>query len=221
MTLLRGVSLLWQPSRGIDDLGITARPAARMVIAALGASLWPAAAVVVGNVLAGVLGHEESDVAARRAAVGLLCAVCGACVCAPALAMLTLRWTRAAGEIVDASRACGAATRIVLPAWACGVIAGLPPALGLGPEMGELLWAVLATVVAMLAVRGGVTSSLGIRRRWKLTFALKLSLGFGALFLAAVVLPAVGLRSLLGAATPLPLPQLEPAALPWPPPPTW
>ncbi|MCU0661350.1 MAG: hypothetical protein MUC50_03385 [Myxococcota bacterium] len=124
---LTAFKLLLRPGQAIPELGAGSSPAAQMIVSAILSSLWPAAAVVAGNVLAGFAGHEEPDVAVRRAVVGLLCAVGSACVSAPALALAVLRVTRDYGEHIDAKRACGAAVRLVLPMWACGVVAALPP----------------------------------------------------------------------------------------------
>jgi hypothetical protein len=210
-----------RPGEGIDLAPGNDPPTVRMAVGAVLSSLWPAAAVVAGNVIAGHMGYEEPAIAVRRAVVGLLCAVGSACVSSPALALLIMGLKRQSGEPIDASRACAGATRLVAPMWACGVVAALPPIFGLGPEVGELLWVGLAVVIAALAARNGLARALEVRRRWHVAFVLTVSLAAGLLIVGTMFLPAVGLRWTLGAATPLPLPRLDPVFLPFPPPPNW
>jgi hypothetical protein len=187
------------------------------VAAALTAAVLPAAAVVGGHLGAAFLGHIARDIAAQRAAVGLVATVGGALVLAPALALVLMWLTRASRAERGRGREVPAAMGILWPAWTAGVVLAAPPLLDLGPEPGEALWAILAAAAAVRAIRDGAVAGLGVRRRWRTHFTTRATAAFVALFLAVPIAPALVARGLLGISGETIRP--APASLEWPLPP--
>jgi hypothetical protein len=183
----------WSRSVGADH-----RSAGWLVAAALTAAVLPAAAVVASHLGAAALGHIARDVAVQRAAVGLVAAAGGALVLAPALTLVLMWLTRASRVEAGGGRETGAAMGIVWPVWTAGLVLALPPLVDFGPEPGEILWVLLGTAVALRTIRKGVVPHLGVRRRWRTHFTLRLAAAFVVLFVAVPVAPAFVARGLLG-----------------------
>jgi hypothetical protein len=166
--ILLGPRLLINPENAWHVVRETApRKAAWLIAAALTAAVWPAVAVVLGHIGSAALGLEEESVATLRAVVGFISAIGGAVVMAPALSLILIWLTGVAHEDISANRAGTVAMCIVWPTWASGMILAVPPLFGLGPELGEIIWVVLASIVALRAIRLESVSALAIRRRWK------------------------------------------------------
>lgn len=220
--LLLGPRLLIKPSGAWRAVLESApKKAAWLISAALTAAVWPAVAVVLGHIGSAALGREEASVATLRAVVGFIAVVGGALVMAPAMALALMWLTAVAHEDVSPNKAGSVAMCIVWPAWAAGVILALPPLFGLGPELGEMLWLILAFAVAMRSIRHGAVPALSIRRRWKTRFVSHTALAFAVMFTVLSIAPAMTIRSMLGASTPL-LPSMpNRPALPLPPQPNW
>jgi len=192
-----------------------------LISASLTAAVWPALAVVAGHLVASALGMEDPKVASLRAAVGFLTVVGGALVIAPALCLIFMWTTRIAHEEEDPRRAISVGMGVVWPVWAAGIILFLPPVLGLGPELGELSWAIVAALLGVRIIKKEAPGALGIRRRWTTRFILHTSLLFVPLFALVTICPATVARGLLGAETPVVRVVPDSPALPLPPPPNW
>jgi hypothetical protein len=222
--IFNGFKLLFRPSaswsKAVPVAGKGCSPAS-LIAAALTAAVFPAAAVVAGHLLSAVLGRETHTTAALRAAVGFAATAGGALVAAPALTLLLLILTESNRGDTDTGHAGAVAMGVLRPVWTTGLILGVPPLLGLGPEIGEILWTVLAVVIARRFFYNEAPVSLGIRRRWSRRFSLVASLSFALLFIIIAVVPAVTVRSLLGASTMIPISLPESDALPMPLPPSW
>jgi len=213
-----GPKLLLGPGRWWPQVvGSDPRSAGWLVAAALTAAVLPAAAVVGGHLGAAALGHIARDVAAQRAAVGLVATVGGALVLAPALALVLMWLTRASRAEQGRGRETAGAMGILWPAWTAGLVLAVPPLLDLGPEPGEALWAVLAAAVACRAIRDGAVWGLGVRRRWRTHFTIRATAAFVVLFLAVPIAPAFVARGLLGVSGETIRP--APTTLEWPLPP--
>ncbi len=222
--IFNGFRLLFRPKHSWAALVGTRDPrrsAASLIAAALTAAVFPAAAVVMGHLGSAILGAESRTTAALRAAVGFAAVAGGAMVFAPALTLLLVSLSESSRGDAAAERAGAVAAGVLWPTWAAGVVLAVPPLLGLGPEIGEVLWAVLATVVAVRLFRGDVRDSLHIRRRWARRFSVKASMTFALLFTLIAVGPAMTVRAMLGAATVIPISLPETDPLPRPPSPNW
>lgn len=192
-----------------------------LIGAALTAAIWPAVAVVGGHIGSVALGHQLTQIALQRAAVGLLATLGGAIVMAPALTLALMgiaRGSRAENEIELAGPT---AMGILWPVWTAGLVLAIPPLLGLGPEPGELAWFVLGLVIAVRMVRVGAVPTLGIRRRWSWHFTGRAVVAFVLLFALIPVAPAMLMRSMLGVSGSAVHAPPEPLELPVPPEPNW
>lgn len=220
--LLLGPRLLINPAKAWRDvLESGQKKAVWLISAALTAAVWPAVAVVFGHIGSAAIGSEETSIATLRAVVGFISVVGGSVVTAPAMS-LTLMWlSTVAHENVPPDRASLAAMCIVWPAWTAGMILAVPPLFGLGPELGEIIWAMLAFAAAFRSIRLGAVSALAIRRRWKTRFVAHATLAFVAMFALLSIAPAVTIRTMLGASTPLLSSTPDRPALPVPPEPNW
>lgn len=220
--ILNGPKLLIHPkSAWPSAVGTRPRSAVWLVAAALTAAVLPAAAVVAGHLGSAIFGGEERATATLRAAIGFMSVTGGALVIAPALALVLLslsKWSRG-----DASpgMAVAAAMGLVWPAWTAGSVLAFPPLFGLGPEIGEILWFAVVATIAVRTLRAGVLQSLSIRRRWAGHFTLRASVSFILLFGLITIVPAMAVRTMLGAATEI-IPALpDRPTLPLPPEPNW
>lgn len=220
--IFNGPKLLVSPSRVWPALVKgESRSAVWLIAAAITAAVLPAVAVVVGHLGSAVLGHTDHATATLRAAVGFVAVAGGALVIAPAMTLLLL-W------LADLSR--GGATQnsaetmamaIVWPVWTAGLVVGIPPLFGVGPEIGEAVWTCLAFLVALRTVRSGELSFLGIRRRWNRHFTTRAIISFILLFGFIVLGPSIVVRGILGAAGEI-IPELpDRVPLPMPPTPNW
>ena len=230
--ILNGPKLLINPKRmwaktvGANTIGATTvgrshGSALWLIAAAITAAVLPAAAVVAGHLGSAVLGHTDHATATLRAAVGFIAVSGGALVTAPALTLLLLgiaHRSRGAGTTCNAETV---AMGIIWPVWTTGLLLGVPPLLGAGPEIGEVIWTVVGALVAVRTLRAGDMTGLGIRRRWFGHFAAYASVSFVLLFILVVIGPAMAVRNVLGAAGEI-LPTLpERSSLPLPPSPNW
>lgn len=222
--IFNGFRLLLRPKQtwpalvGTDNRG---RSALALLAASLTAAVFPAAAVVAGHLGSALLGKESHTTAALRAAVGFAATAGSALVVAPALTLLLLSLSESCKGDATTERAGAVAMGVLWPTWTAGIILAVPPLFGLGPEMGEILWALTAVLIAARLFRTGALSSLHIRRRWATGFSLRASVLFAALFLLTVLGPAMTVRAMLGAATVIPVSLPETEVLPRPPSPNW
>lgn len=220
--ILHGLRLLVDPSRAWStEVGAEDRPASWLVAAALTASLAPAVAVVAGHFVSVALGEEEVSLATLRAVVGFTSAVGGILVLAPALSLLILWIAKTSRGSASTGQATSAAMGILWPASLTGVVLCAPPLLGLPPDLGEILWLVLATAIAGRTLRRAVGPALRIRRRWAMAFLLHGTAAFALAFALVAVAPAMLVRNALGDATRVPSLRPEAPALPLPPAPDW
>ena len=192
-----------------------------LISASLTAAVWPALAVVAGHLTSSVLGIEEARIAILRAAVGFITVVGGALVIAPAICLVFMWTTRVAHERENPRKAVSVGMGVIWPVWSAGIILFLPPLLGLGPELGEIGWAIVAIALGAHMIKTQAAGALGIRRRWAARFILHTSCAFALLFLAVTVCPAVLARGILGAGTPVVRTVSQRPALPLPPSPNW
>jgi len=185
------------------------------------AAVWPALAVVAANIASVALFAVDARTAMLRCAVSLLAVIGGALVMGPALS-LGLLWSadRARGH-AEPLRCASIAMGIIWPTWFLGLIAAAPVAAGLGPELGEVVWLVSATVLAWHLLKRRATVGLAIRRRWIHAFSWRSTLCFGVLFAMTAVGPSMTARSMLGAATEIVIASPSPRELPLPPEPNW
>lgn len=220
--ILNGPRLLISPARAwTATVGERARRPGWLMSGALTAALLPAAAVVAGHLGSAALGHETREVAVQRAAVGLVATVGGALVMVPALTLF-LMWLARTSRADNGTELSGpTALGIVWPVWAAGLVLAVPPLLGLGPEPGELLWLLIAVVVAVRTIRRGAAVGLGIRRRWHWHFALRTALVFVLLFAVVPLGPALIVRGMMGVAGRPTIAAPEPLEWPVPPEPDW
>jgi hypothetical protein len=207
-------------SRTLVSTPIT-KTASWLIAAALTAAVWPALAVVGGHIGSALLGREEVTVAVLRAVVGLTAVVGGAIVAAPALTLLVLWTTETAKENTSPDFAGTVAMGILWPAWAGGLVLAVPPLLGLGPELGEIMWALLAALIAFKIIKSHSIDLLGIRRRWALRFKIHMASAFVLLFVLVAITPPMAVRSILGAATQIVHSLPDQPDLPLPPLPNW
>lgn len=220
--IFNGPRLLISPRRGWAALiSEQSRSSGWLVAAAITASVIPAAGVVIGHLGSAMLGHEEKATAILRAAIGFTSVAGGALVMAPALTLMLLvlaRWSRGAATT---RRAAPVAMGILWPVWTAGVVLTAPPLLGLGPEVGEIVWCLLAIFIAHRLISTAATGELSIRRRWSSHFALRATLMFTVLFVMITLGPAMTVRAMLGAATEILAALPERPPLPLPPTPNW
>ncbi len=220
--ILNGPRLLINPNRAWPGtVGDRPRQSTWLIAAALTAAVWPGVAVVGGHIGSAALGHEESSVATLRAAIGFMSVVGGALVMAPALTLILLWLTDAAHEETTPEYTGPVAMGVLWPVWTAGLVLAVPPLLGLGPELGEVTWIILAALVSVRTLRGGAVSALAIRRRWKSRFLVHSTVAFLFAFMIVSVGPAIFVRSMLGAATPIEISLPDRPALPLPPEPNW
>jgi len=192
-----------------------------LIAAALTAAIWPAIAVVAGHLGAVAMGHQLAEIAAQRAAVGLLATLGGAVVMAPALT-LALMWIARESRAEKAVELAGpVAMGIIWPAWTAGLVLAVPPLVGLGPEPGEIAWFALAFVIAFRMIRIGAVPTLGIRRRWSWHFTGRAVAAFVVLFALIPIAPALVARNLLGVSSSSVHAPPRPLELPLPPEPSW
>lgn len=217
--ILQGPKLLLRPQSPIDVPPV--RPGLWLFAAALTASIWPAAAAVVGHIGSTLLGHTSTEVATARAAVGLVCVVGSAIVSAPALALTLWRLAEVAHEAPKAPAATKAAMALVWPAWAAGIVLVFPPLVGLGPLTGELLWAAAAILTAGRMLKARALELLGIRRRWAAGFIVRSTVAFALVFVTLSIAPAMAARVMLGATAPSAPVDVERPTLPLPPEAHW
>ncbi len=226
--IFNGFKLLFRPRASwqkVVSSGGKGRSPSSLIAAALTAAVFPAAAVTIGHLLSAAFGKESHTAAALRAAVGFAATAGGALVAAPALTLLLIVLAESNRGEVDASKASAVAMGVLWPVWTAGLVLSIPPLFGLGPEIGEILWTVLAVVIARRFFYNEVKAPLGIRRRWSGRFSFVASFSFALLFVVVTVVPAVTVRNLLGASsTVIPINLIgspETDALPLPPPPSW
>jgi hypothetical protein len=220
--IFNGPRLLVSPRKGWAALITgTSRSPGWLVAAAVTAAVLPAAAVVGGHLGSAVLGHEEKATAILRAAIGFTSVAGGALVMAPALTLLLITLTRWSRGTTTPRRAAPVAMGILWPVWTAGVILTAPPLLGLGPEVGEIVWSVLAVFIAHRLLSTAVPGELAIRRRWSSYFVLRSTVLFAVLFVVIILGPAMTVRAMLGAATEILAALPERAPLPLPPDPNW
>ncbi|MCP4674695.1 MAG: hypothetical protein GY854_04105 [Deltaproteobacteria bacterium] len=220
--IFHGPRLLINPTRAWPGtVGDRPRPSTWLIAAALTAAVWPGVAVVGGHIGSAALGYEESAVATLRAAIGFMSVVGGALVMAPALTLILLWLTDAAHEDTTPDYTGPVAMGVLWPVWTAGLVLAVPPLLGLGPELGEAAWIMLAAFVTARTLRHGAVSALAIRRRWKSRFLVHSTAAFLVAFMIVSIAPAVVVRSILGAATPIEISLPDRPTLPLPPEPNW
>lgn len=196
-------------------------PGGWLVAAGLTAVVLPSIAVVAGHLGSFLLGHVPREMAIQRAAVGLVAAIGGGLTMAPALTLALLPLTRSAHAPTGASRTAPAAMGILWPAWTAGLVLAVPPLIGLGPEIGEILWLLLAVLFGVRVMRDGGARWLGVRRRWMSGFLVRTTLVFAILFGGIAVTPALVVRAMMGVES-KPTPNAPaPVDLPLPPRPNW
>jgi hypothetical protein len=221
--IFNGWKLLVSPRRAWPALhGKRPHTAVWLIAAAITAAVLPAAGVVVGHLGSAMLGYTDHTTATLRAAVGFISVAGGAMVTAPALTLLLLWLAQKSRGAASQGSAETVAMAIVWPVWTAGMVLAAPPLFGAGPEIGEVLWVVLAAFIAFRTIRSGDLAFLGIRRRWFGHFTTRAALAFIVLFAVIVLGPATTVRSMLGAAgeiLPTSLPDRVP--LPLPPTPNW
>ncbi len=221
--IFNGPKLLIRPKRAWSGL-VKGRPrtALWLIAAAVTAAVLPAAGVVAGHLGSAVLGYTDHATAALRAAVGFIAVAGGALVIAPALTLLLLWLADISRGEATQNNAETVAMAIIWPVWTAGLVVGIPPLLGGGPEIGEAIWTLLALVIAFRTIHSSeLTLFMGIRRRWFGHFTIRAVLSFGLIFVLVVVGPAVMVRSMLGAASEIVPSAPDRVPLPLPPAPEW
>ncbi len=220
--ILNGPKLLIHPRAAWPSaVGTRSHSAVWLVAAALTAAVLPSAAVVAGHLGSAIFGGEEHATATLRAAIGFIAVAGGALVVAPALTLILLSLTRWSRGDASPGRAGGVAMGLVWPVWTAGSVLAIPPLLGLGPEIGEIVWFSLVAAITVRTLRSGALASLSIRRRWAGHFIARATLVFTLLFGVITLTPAMTVRAMLGAATEI-IPDLpDRPALPLPPAPNW
>ena len=221
--ILNGPKLLIAPKRMWPALVRgESRSAIWLIAAAVTAAVLPAAAVVIGHLGSAVLGYADHATATLRAAVGFIAVAGGALVIAPAMTLMLLWLADLSRGNPTQSSAETMAMAIVWPVWTAGLVIGIPPLFGAGPEIGEALWTFLALFITLRAVRSGDLSFLGIRRRWSSHFSIRAVLSFVLLFGFIVLGPSIMVRGMLGAAGEMIVMDLpDRVPLPLPPTPNW
>ena len=221
--IFNGPKLLVAPKRAWPrTVGRAPRTAIWLIAAAVTAAVLPAAAVVAGHLGSAMLGLTDHATATLRAAVGFIAVAGGALVIAPALTLVLISLAGKSRGTTEPGSAESVTMGVVWPVWTAGIVLGVPPLLGVGPEVGELLWVFFAAVVVRRTLRAADLSTLGVRRRWFGHFTTRASIAFVLLFILVVLGPATAVRHMLGAAgelVPSPLP--DRAALPLPPASNW
>jgi hypothetical protein len=110
---------------------------------------------------------------------------------------------------------------LLWPTWTAGIVLAVPPLLGFGPTAGEIIWTLLAALVAFRTIRVSVISSLLIRRRWAWRFTTHSILAFVLIFVMTSIGPAVLVRGILNVSQPTVFTMPDRPALPNPPHPKW
>jgi hypothetical protein len=192
-----------------------------LLAAALTAVIWPAVAVVAGHLGSAALGFASPDVAVQRAAVGFVAAVGGALVMAPALALALMRISESSRAPGDAEHAGPLAMGLIWPSWAAGILLAAPPLVGLGPEIGEIAWFVVGTVLAARGLWVHAKSGGDVRRRWAGPFFARGLLVFALLFAVVPIAPALAVRAALGVEGEIARLAPTPVSWPLPPAPDW
>ncbi len=169
--------------------------------AAITAAVFPAASVVFGHLGSAALGNETHSTAALRAAVGFAATAGSAMVMAPAMTLIIIMLTESNFGEATTQRASSVSLGIMWPVWTAGFVLGILPLLGLGPEAGEILWALSAFIIAQRIFRTVALPSLNIRRRWATRFSISAAAAFTAMFITTAIAPAMAVRAMLGAAT--------------------
>ncbi|MCP4599037.1 MAG: hypothetical protein GY847_00595 [Proteobacteria bacterium] len=220
--ILHGPRLLLSPGRSWNAaIGSSPRRAMWLIAAAVTAAVWPAVAVVVGHIGSAVLGHQEATVATLRAAIGFISVLGSALVMAPALTLVLLWSANTAHEYTTPTQTGPVAMGILWPTWTVGLILAVPPLFGQGPELGEIIWAMLAALVAARTFRLCAVPALAIRRRWRWRFITHSTAAFVLVFVLISIGPAIVVRAMLDAATPIEPTMPDRPALPLPPEPNW
>ncbi|MCK9523533.1 MAG: hypothetical protein M0R76_10925 [Proteobacteria bacterium] len=186
------------------------------------AAMLPAMAVVAGHIGAALLQVETSEVALQRAAVGLLTTFLGAWVMSSAFAFLLLWISGQTAVPTTASQAFASSMGFVFPAWTAGIVLVVPPLLGAGPELGEILWFLLALISTLRILHSDALRVIGVRRRWLRPFRWRTAMSFALLFVAILIVPAFVARHFLqvDAIVGFIAPVVE-LTWPLPPPPNW
>ena len=220
--IFNGIKLLIDPvGAWSSDIKGRRHSAVWLLGASLTAVVFPATAVVAGHIGSALLGHVDHDMAIQRAALGLVATVGGGLVMAPALTLAMIRISGAARAQAESSVAGPVAMGLLWPTRAAGLVLLAPPLLGLGPELGEVAWLVLATVIVFRTVKLGAVKGLGVRRRWAVRFLWQNVLVFMLLFVAIPVGPAMLLRAMMGVAGVTVHAPPEPIVWPLPQQPNW
>ena len=220
--IFNGPRLLISPKKGWTAvIAGRSRSSIWLMAAALTAAVLPAAAVVGGHLGSAMLGHDEKTTATLRAAIGFTSVAGGALVMAPALTLLLLALARWSRGVTTPRRTAPVAMGILWPAWSAGIILTVPPLMGLGPEIGEILWTLLVVAIAFRALGSTTLEELTIRRRWAGHFVLRSTVSFTLLFIVVTLGPAMIVRAMLGASTEILTALPERAPLPLPPTPNW
>jgi hypothetical protein len=220
--ILNGPRLLVDPVRAWPAaVGSRERSPLFLLGAGLTAAVWPAIAVVGGHLGSALLGVEDAAVAVQRAAVGLVSAAGGALVAAPAMTLVLAWAVHRAHEDVPVRRLVPAAMGLLWPAWTAGLVLAFPPLFGLGPELGEVLWLLVAAIAGARVLRAAAAPGLGIRRRWAAGFMTRTLLSFVLLLAAISIVPALAMRAALGVSTIYVPPAPPEREWPTPPEPAW
>ncbi len=202
-------------------VGVSSGSAFWLIAAAITAAVWPAVGVVAGHICSAALGHEDTARATLRAAIGFVSVLGGALVMAPALTLILLWLSQLARATTSPGQSGAVAMGLLWPVWFAGVLLVVPPVFGLGPELGEVLWTVLAGCIVVRILRRKGASFLGIRRRWASRFIVHSTVAFLLLFVLVSVGPAMLTRAVLGASTKIELSLPKRPELPLPPEPNW
>ena len=220
--ILNGPMLIFAPKETwLTVITSHKRTAPWILTAALTASILPAVSVVAGHFGSLVLGYEESALAMQRAAIGMVAIIGGALVTALVLTLI-LSWISDAARVSSHTSVTGpVAMGIVWPAWTTGVILAFPPLFGLGPELGELAWIALASLISLHVIRKGAVPGMGIRRRWSGRFVLQTTVILPLIFGLITVAPAIAMRSAMGISSKISHAPPEVISLPLPSKPDW
>jgi hypothetical protein len=221
--IFNGFKLIAAPARAWSSGAISGPcSAGGLVAAALTAAIWPAIAVVGGQLGSAALGFATPQIAVQRAAVGFVAAVGGALVAAPALALAMMRVCESSRAPDDLWHAGRIALGLVWPAWAAGLLLAVPPLVGLGPELGEIAWFAAGLAVAVRALGAYSRDGNEVRRRWAGPFFVRAALVFAFLFAAVPIAPAIAVRAALGVQGELiGAARVEPVSWPLPETPDW
>jgi len=220
--ILNGPLLIFSPKKAWQKhVSGSSKSAAWLLPVSLTAAIFPAVAVVVGHLASSMLGFETSEIAIRRAVVGLVATVGGAMVMAPALA-LGIKLTSSNAKLeMPVSTSVVTSMGLVWPAWASGIVLCVPPVLGFGPAIGEIVWFFTASICVFYVLKKAATKDVGVRRRWASSFVVQTTVAFVILFAIISVGPAVAVRALMGVSGKVEPPKPDPIAWPVPHQPDW